>query len=177
MKMLGVLILLFLVSCNSGNQPQSCKEVCSGKGLDSEWSASVGIKGDIRCFDLEIKAIIEGQKKGYCAAHPPLNQLKFVSKYDPKRGQWTYGTEDVPDPNPVLCQALIDAAKKKCEKLPPDLSHKNRQISRTTTYKEDKLFMQNGELVDKCDCTKEKSGQPSTGKKTTEKASPTLPSQ
>ena len=176
MKILGVLIVLFLVSCNSGKQPQSCKEVCSGKGSDSEWSASVGIKGDIRCFDLEIKAIIEGQKKGYCAVPPPLNQLKFVEKYDPKWG-WTYGTEDVPDPNTVLCQALKDRAKKKCDQLPPDPSQMNQPISGTSLYKEGKLFMQNGELVDKCDCTKERSGKPSTGKTTTEKASPTLPSQ
>ena len=156
MKILGVLIFLFLVSCNSGNEPQSCKEVCSSQ---NNISYSVTIPGDIRCFDMEMAAIREGYKKGYC-----------------DDGSLTTGRK-AQDPEPILCQALIDAAQKKCEKLPPDPSQMDRQVSRTTTYKDGKLFMQNGELVDKCDCTKEHSGKPSTGKTTTEKASPTLPSQ
>ena len=168
MKMLGILIFLFLVSCNSGNQSQSCKDFCSGKGSGSEVSASIAIEGDIRCFELRQAAYTEGQKKGYCAVQPPVDQLEFKTIKDPVTGKVSFGAEYVPDPDSTLCKALIDAAQKKCDQLPPDPSQMNQQISRTTTYKEGKLFMQNGELVNKCECTKERSGKPSTGKTTTE---------
>ena len=143
MKILGFLIFLFLSGCQSDTgMIQDCKAVCSAKGSDSEWSASVAIKGDQRCFDMRMAARREGYKKGYC-----------------DDGSLTTGRK-AQHPEPILCQALVDAAQKKCEKLPPDPSQMDRQISRTTTYKGGKLFMQNGELVDKCDCTKEGAAPP-----------------
>ena len=140
MKMLGVFIFLFLSGCQSDTGiVQDCKTVCSVKSSDSEVSASTIIPGDIRCLDLRIAAYKEGQKKGYCYNGPLL------------KGR----DKEAIDPDPMLCKALVAQTKKECDNLPYDPSMIDQQISGTTTYKDGKLFMQNGELVDKCDCTKE----------------------
>ena len=144
-----LILLLFsvvMMSCKpgtGGNEPQSCKEVCSSQ---NNISYSVTIPGGIRCLNMRMAARREAKKKGYCYAGPHLiDGIK----------------QDTTDPDPVLCKALVAAAQKKCDQLPPDPSQMNQQVSGTSLYKDGKLFMQNGELVDKCDCTKEGSGKES----------------
>ena len=91
-----------------------------------------------------MKAYDEGQKKGYCYAGPHI--------IDGIR-------QDTIDPDPLLCKAVKDRAKKECEKLPPpDPSVTNQPVSGTTLYRDGKPVMVNGMPVIKgevCDCTKE----------------------
>ena len=92
MKAVVNLLLLSLVwvSCKSGFK--SCKDFCSAS--QSNPLASVKVKGDYRCYKMRGAAYKEGKKQGHC-------------------DDWTKTTGNKPKhPDPVKCQALIDAAQK-----------------------------------------------------------------
>lgn len=131
-----ILILFFvLVSCKPQslvNHPfKSCKEFCSPPGSDPD--ASIMVDGDIRCHRLDIQTLAEGQKKGICDDGSLTTERK--AKH----------------PDPDKCQALRDAAKKKCDALTPDPSMMNQMVSGAVFFKKGEPVRINGKV---CTCDK-----------------------
>ena len=138
-----------MVSCKPRplvNHPfKSCKEFCSSPSA-SDPNASIMVDGDIRCHRLDIQALADGQKQGVC-----------------DDGSLTTGRK-ARHPDPEKCQALRDAAKKKCDALPPDPSMMNQKVSGSIFFKKGKPVRINGEV---CTCDKGKKAKTSLGKTTT----------